>query len=320
MKIDNNIIQNLKSAKRVAIFAHKRPDGDCFGSASALKQALIKMGAVCDIYCDCVLPENYAFIKHISDINVSTCEDYDLGVAVDCSDLNRLGKYSSLFSKISTTIKIDHHKTQENFATYNHVELLGSTCEILFFLLTELGIEFDSDIACSLYAGLSSDTGCFMHNSTTSQTHYVASKLMEYDFNFDEANYYLFKRKTIGQIGLLKTALSHLRFLCNNTLAITFLTLRDFEEQNCTNLETFGIVDTCVNIDCAKIGVLISEERPGLYTCSFRSKGKVDVSKICETFGGGGHVNASGCNIFGTYNTVISKIEKAVKDYYARIS
>lgn len=319
MKISQDIINNLKSAKKVAIFAHKRPDGDCFGSASALKQALTQLGAVCDIYCDCVLPENYRFIKHIPDINKPVCDSYDLGVAVDCSDLNRLGKYASLFESINTTIKIDHHKTQENFATYNYVELLGSTCEILYFVLQQLSIKFDGDIACALYAGLSSDTGCFMHNSTTSQTHYVASKLMEYNFDFDEANYYLFKRKTIGQIGLLKSALAHMRFLCDNTLAITYLTSRDFNECNCTNLETFGIVDTCVNIDTVKIGVLISEERAGLYTCSFRSKGKVDVSKICETFGGGGHTNASGCNIFGTFNTVISKIEKAVKEYYARV-
>lgn len=320
MIISNQILQNLKSAKRVAIFAHKRPDGDCFGAASALKQALMKMGAVCDIYCDCVLPENYLFIKHIHDINNPQCDDYDLGVAVDCSDLNRLGKYASMFEKIPTTIKIDHHKTVENFATYNHVEPLGSTCEILYFVIEQLGVEMDADMACALYAGLSSDTGCFMHNSTTSQTHFVAAKLMEYKFNFDQANYFLFKRKTVGQVGLLKTALSHMRLLLDNTLAITYLTDRDFREYGCTNLETFGIVDTCVNIDCAKIGVLISQEREGLYTCSFRSKGNVDVSKICETFGGGGHVNASGCNIFGSFNTVIAKIERAVKEYYARLS
>lgn len=319
MKYNTKMLDILKNAKHVAIFAHKRPDGDCFGSASALKQALIQMGAVCDIYCDCVLPENYKFIKYIKDINKATCAEYDLAVAVDCSDLNRMGKYATLFSSIGLSIKIDHHKTQEDFATYNYVEPIGSTCEILYFMFTELGVKFDADIACALYAGLSSDTGCFMHNSTTSQTHYVASKLMEYNFNFDEANYYLFKRKTIGQVGLLKTALSHMRFLVDNTLAITYLTSKDFAEQNCTNLETFGIVDTCVNIDCAKIGVLISEERAGLYTCSFRSKGDVDVSKICETFGGGGHKNASGCNVFGSYNTVIAKIEKAVREYYAGI-
>ena len=320
MRFDKRLIEELKNRKKVAIFTHKRPDGDCFGAASALKQALTKLGAKCDIYCDGIINDNYLFIKHIDKVNEVTLNSYDLGVAVDCSDLNRLGKYATLFTSIDNTLKIDHHKTAEDFAKINHVEILGSTCEILYDLIKELGVELDADIATSLYAGVASDTGCFMHDSTTSNTHFVAGKLLEYGFDLDKANYLLFKRKTIGQINLLKTALSHLRFICDKKVAITYLTRKDFQEFGCANTETFGIVNTCVDIDIVDIGVLISEDKPGLYACSFRGKGKVDVSKICEEFGGGGHVRASGCNIFGTHNTVMSKIEKVINDYYARIS
>lgn len=320
MRFDKKIIEQLKNCKNVAIFTHKRPDGDCFGAASALKQALIKLGAKCDIYCDGIINDNYLFIKYVGEVNQTTLDSYDLGVAVDCSDLNRLGKYSSLFCTIDKTIKIDHHKTAEDFAKLNHVEILGSTCEILFDLIKELGVEFDTEIANSLYAGVASDTGCFMHDSTTTNTHLVAAELLKYGFDLDRANYLLFKRKTVGQINLLSRALSHIRFVCNNKVAITYLTRKDFQEFGCANTETFGIVNTCADIDTVDIGVLISEDKPGLYACSFRGKGRVDVSKICEEFGGGGHVRASGCNIFGTYKTVISKIEKVVGDYYARLS
>lgn len=320
MRFDNKIISNLKNAKKVAIFTHKRPDADCLGSASALKQVLAKLGAKCDIFCDGIINDNYLFMKHIDEVNNSTLNSYDLGVAVDCSDLNRLGKYSSLFSTIDETMKIDHHKTAEDFAKLNHVEIVGSTCEILYDLIKELGVEFDLDIAASLYAGVASDTGCFMHDSTTANTHFVAGELLKYGFDLDKVNYLLFKRKTIGQVNLLSRALSHMRFLCGNKVAITYLTRKDFQEFGCANTETFGIVNTCVDIDIVDIGVLVSEDKPGLYACSFRGKGKVDVSKICEEFGGGGHVRAAGCNIFGTYKTVISKIEKVIDEYYARIS
>ena len=320
MRFDKKILDELKSRKKVAIFTHVRPDADCFGSASALKQVLIKLGATCDIYCDGIVNDNYLFIKYIDEVNNPILESYDLGVAVDCSDLNRLGKYSSLFSSIESTIKIDHHKTNESFAKLNHVEFLGSTCEILYDLFKELGVEIDTEIANSLYAGVSADTGCFLHDSTTANTHFIAGELLKYNIDLDRANYLLFKRKTVGQVNLLKTALSHLRFICDGKVAITYLTRKDFKEFNCSNTETFGIVNTCVDIDTVDIGVLVSEDKPGLYACSFRGKGSVDVSKICETFGGGGHVRASGCNIFGTYNTVISKIEKVINDYYARLS
>ena len=92
----------------------------------------------------------------------------------------------------------------------------------------------------------------------------------------------------------------------------------DFEKTKTTKDETFGIVDYCINIDGVDIGILISEKSPGLYSCSFRGRDK-NVAVIAEYFGGGGHVLASGCNIFGGYKSVINKIEKAIKDNYDRI-
>ena len=320
MLIPNELLDLLKNSTNVAIFSHVRPDGDCLGSASALKSTLEKLGKNVDLYCDCILSENYSFIKHLDVLNKPNCLEYDLAVAVDCSDLARLGEYSDIFQKVKNTIKIDHHKTYADFANVNFVEHVGSTCEILYFVIKELGVEIDSDIACALYAGVSSDTGCFMHNNTTSNAHKIAGELLEVGFDLDKANYNLFKRRTVGQINLLKTALNNMRFIANNRVAISYLTLRDFKVNNTRNTETYGIVNTLVDIDSVDIGILISEDKPNLYTCSFRSKGNVDVSLICQEFGGGGHLNASGCNIFGGYNNVIDKIEKVINSYYARIS
>ena len=75
----------------------------------------------------------------------------------------------------------------------------------------------------------------------------------------------------------------------------------------------------CVNIDTVDIGILISEKSPNLYACSLRGKNK-DVSIIAKYFGGGGHKLASGCNIFGSYRAVISKLEKVINDNYDRLS
>ncbi len=320
MQIPSNVLNTILNSKNVAIYAHKRPDGDCLGSASALKGALLQLGKKVDLFCDGELSQNYLFIKHLNQVNKPSLAHYDLAIAVDCSDEGRLGAYAQTFLEMENSVKIDHHKTQVDFAKINYVKTVGSTCEILFYLIKQLGVKIDSDIACALYAGVSSDTGMFMHNSTTSQTHQIAAELMEIGFDLDTANYNLFKRKTLGQVGLLKKALYNMQIICESKVAISFLTLRDFKEMGCKNTETFGIVDTLVNIDSVQIGVLISEDKPGLYACSFRSKGKIDVSVICGAFGGGGHVNASGCNIFGGYRTAIEKIEKVINDYYARLS
>src|SRR3712207_2067386 len=42
------------------------------------------------------------------------------------------------------------------------------------------------------------------------------------------------------------------------------------------------------------------ETAPGTYRVSLRSKGDVNVARIAERFGGGGHRNAAGCTFRGT--------------------
>lgn len=309
MKVNNSVINTLKNSNHVAIFVHINPDGDCLGSASALKEALITLNKTADIYCDDeVVSGNYQFLKHIANINKPQHTNYDLAVAVDCSDLNRLGKRAELFKSISKTIKIDHHKTQDNFAQINIIEHVSSCCLILYYYLKELVGELNDNIACSLYAGIASDTGSFLHSNTTYLEHEIAGELLKFNFDLEQLNYMLFKRRSLEQIMLLKIAYSNIKFFSDNKIAMIYLTKKDFTNTNTKRNDTAGFTDIVANIEGVQVGVTISEERKGLFSCSFRSKGTLDVSEVAEKFGGGGHERAAGCNIFGHLNTVIKKI------------
>ena len=79
---------------------------------------------------------------------------------------------------------------------------------------------------------------------------------------------------------------------------------------------TEGFVDYAVNCAPAYVGVSILEaaDKQNVYKISFRSKGKVDVCELCESFGGGGHTRAAGCVICGRYEDVLDKVVKAVTD------
>ncbi len=320
MEITNELISKIKNAKKVAIFIHIRPDGDCIGAGCSMKLVLAKLGAQADIYCDGIVNNNYHFIKGASDISNPTLDSYDTAIAVDCSDLGRLGKYQDLFNSIPNSVNIDHHKTNTNFAQVNLVNSdSASACEILYAVYKALDVTFDADIAQALYSGVATDTGCFMHSNVTNLTHLIAGDLMNYNFDVGNANYYLFKKKSLGQIQLQQIALNNLRLYFQNKLSVTYLTRNDFAQTRCNNNETFGIVDICVNIDGVEIGALISEDKPGICAVSIRSKGNLDVSKLAEYFGGGGHKNAAGCNIFGNAKTACNKLAKAVSDVYAGI-
>ena len=308
MEINKNIVNNLLNCERVAIFIHTNPDGDCLGSASALKQALVSLNKTVDIFSDSLIPENYNFIKYATEIkHDDNVDGYDLHVAVDCSEIKRIGKYSKFFNKIDNTICIDHHKTRVDFAKITHNEIVSSTALIIYYYIKEIA-KMDKDIACALYAGISSDTGCFMHSNTTSLEHEISADLINYGFDLYNANENLFKYTTMGKFELNKRALMSAEFFANGKVGIFKLTQKDMTEANADESDTTGLVNQITNVNTCEIGIIIYEKEKGLFRCSLRSKGRVDVANIAEQFGGGGHANAAGCNIFGGLKTAVNKI------------
>ena len=66
--------------------------------------------------------------------------------------------------------------------------------------------------------------------------------------------------------------------------------------------------------------VYMREVQPGAYRVSLRSKGDLNVARIAEKFGGGGHKNASGCRVTGDWdereNELVSTLIEAVEKYF----
>ena len=308
MEINKNIVDILKNSERVAIFVHINPDGDCLGSASALKEALVSLNKQVDIFSDSVIAENYLFIKHLNEVKYEDkVSGYDLLVAVDCSDSKRLGKYAKYFVNHDNTIVLDHHKTSEKYAKLSHVELVSSAALIIYYYVKEL-TAINVDMAEALYAGISSDTGCFVHSNTTSEEHEVCAKLIDYGFDLNNANVLLFKYTPLSKFELTKRAYMNAEFFADGKIGMFKFTKKDLAETGADISDTTGLVNQITNVNGCEIGIMLYEQENGLFRCSFRSNGKIDVSTIAEQFGGGGHMFASGCNVFGCLNTAKKKI------------
>lgn len=311
---DNKIFDYLNSSETISIFTHIRPDGDCLGSALALGIALENEGKKVDYFCPSIINESFMFLPNIKRFNKQKYKHYDLAIAVDCSDLNRLSQTADIFNGANKTIKIDHHVSNDNFAELNYVYQLPSTCEIVYDLLNQMKLPITKDIATALYSGVSSDTGCFMHSNTTNYTHKVASELIDLGADFNTANFWLFKFKTLGQIELIKCAYNNMCFLENNKIVLVYVKIKDLEKCNLTNLDSYILVNNFVGIKGVDLTVVLTEDTPNFYFVSFRGNDNIRCDKIAETFGGGGHINASGCKIRGTIQTIKNKIIKAYKD------
>ena len=77
------------------------------------------------------------------------------------------------------------------------------------------------------------------------------------------------------------------------------------------NLESLMII-ICDSIETSKSNLGLRKHAENTFKVSMRSRGKIDVSKICSEFGGGGHRNASGCMVSGFFEDVVDKIVRAV--------
>ena len=310
----NEIAKKILSFESVLIFSHNRPDGDTLGSAFAVKLALEKIGKRVCITCASPIPEKYSIFKESKSVKLpqEVQESYSCHLAVDCSTENMIGDAYGLFIKNKNTFNIDHHDSNTKYASYNFVEDKASCCEIIYDFIKAVGVEIDEDIANSVLLGTVTDTGNFMHSNTTENTLAVASELVGKGANLHAISYAMFKNQKIERAKLYANTINNIRFFEDGKIAIISIFKSDFEKFYATQDMTEGFIDFPLSIEGVEVAVSIMESKQNCYKVSFRSKGKINVNEVASSFGGGGHVLASGCVVCGFYEDVKEKIIRAI--------
>lgn len=306
------LTDSIKDAKNILIVGHVRPDGDCLGAGLALRRLAKNTGVNADLVYDSDLPDHYSFMPNFDCINKITSDKYDLLIVVDCGDEIRMGKYGKLLKKIKS-IQFDHHVTNVGYAQINYVyPEKSSTCEILADMLLPEGL-VDQVMADCLYTGLSTDTGHFMHNNVTSNVFQTAAKLIECGAKAYDVNTNLYRAQTTQKTKLIGKAIDSMRFYRNDSICVISIRPDDLSQTGCGIADTEGLIDYAMAIKSVKVAVCMTEQSDKKFKVSFRSKG-YNVAECAAVFGGGGHVQAAGCVIFGFYEDVLSKIIKSITD------
>jgi len=312
------ITDHIKKGFTIAIIAHIRPDGDAFGSAFCIRELCNIQGATGYILCDgAEMPEHYSFIKDYESVNTAPKDiKYDLCIAVDCADPARMGKYKVLIETLPT-INIDHHKTNPKFGTVDYIfPQACSTCEIVFDLLKDAGVEITKTMAEYLYIGLSTDTGNFCHSNTTSKVHRIAAELIDRGVYVTPINTALYKSNTLNNTRLKAKAIANLILFEDGKIAFTGVQIHDLKECGCKLNDTEGLIDIPNNLKGVEAAICIAEQKQNVYKVSFRSRDTVDVSLAAGVFGGGGHARAAGCMTTGKFEIVMDKVVSAVKQQF----
>ncbi|MCD8308546.1 MAG: bifunctional oligoribonuclease/PAP phosphatase NrnA [Clostridia bacterium] len=311
------VAEKLKNATTAAIFCHVRPDGDALGSGMALCLAMRAAGKKAYFVCEEKVPEKFLFLPALKKVCTGMPDaDFDILISVDCAEESRMGAFAQEYARFKgVTVNIDHHISNTNYGMYNCVKERTATCEILPEILKEAGFEINKEIADLLMLGLVTDSGCFAHKDVTENTFLVAAELAKAGADVSIVNYNMYARQKKSRALLYARAMNSLRFALSDAFALVCVTAEDLSQTGADQSMTEGFADFPLSIDGVEVAAALMEVKHGQFKISLRSKGTVNVNKVASVFGGGGHILASGCMIFGEYEEVVERLTYAVYQY-----
>lgn len=300
--IMNNILDIIKESNTIGITFHTSPDGDSIGSSLGLLQGIRKLNKDIYIISKEDIPETFKFLPRSEEINKSLSEvkqGTDCVIVLDCGNFERVNAHIDLNNKNYTLINIDHHMSNELYGDLNFVDTNASCmAEIVYQMLRSLGVTVDEEMASCLYTSILTDTGSFRHSNTTSITHSIAGDLINTGIDFSSIHRKVFDNKEFNRFKLYGLVFNKMQ-LVNEKICVMEVTKEMFQELNIDpNIDTSDVVSFGNSIDTVEVTVLL-KEKDGEVKVSLRSKSKVDVRKVAECLGGGGHIRAAGASIKG---------------------
>lgn len=312
-------IEIVKSSKTIYLCSHVQPDGDNIGSLLALGMAIKKLNKDVNIIKVDEIPKDFLFLPNIDMIKEqNTLGTIDLFISLDNGDIERLGIGKELALRAKKIINIDHHITNDNFGDINIVvPSAAATGEIIYRFINEMGVEIDKDIATCIYVAISTDTGSFMYDSTTSITHLIAADLINKGIDLNEIIVNIYQSRSLSRTKLHITALNTLELLCEGKVAVVSVSRKMLEECNSNMEDAEGIVSYIRDIEGVEIACILKEVEDEEIKISLRSKSKINVAEICSKYNGGGHKRAAGCtinkNIYDAKETILKEIYNYIR-------
>lgn len=307
----NEVFQKIKktieSSKTTLVSAHEDPDGDTIGSMIALSLLLRNLGLQVTMYSPDPIPHIYAFLPNIDEVKreIKSGSHFDLGIAVDAGDIKRVRIPIDKISR--TVINIDHHPDNTMFGHINYVERVSSVAEQIYKLCGFLGIKIDRDMAECLYAAMITDTGNFRYENTTVETFKIAADLLKAGADPNKIAINIYDTKSISSLRILAEALRKIDSTPDGRIVWAEVTKEMMKGTSASSEDLTGIVDHLRSVKGAEVAILFREEEKRVKV-NFRSKEKINVSKIAKSLGGGGHIRAAGCVIAGKLHDVKKKV------------
>ncbi|GIV21044.1 MAG: phosphoesterase RecJ-like protein [Armatimonadota bacterium] len=310
--------QVLQEAKNVVLACHLNPDGDTLGCALALQSALEGLGKrVLTLSSDGV-PEIYRFLPGSEKVLSSTEQrGFDVAVVCDTGMPERIGKAKDAVFSARIIVDIDHHVTEGAFGDIRIQQpKAAATAEIVYRLLKAMNVPMTPAIATCLLTGIITDTGLYRYMNVSPATFRLSATLMEAGASPSQIAEEVFERRSFPSVRLLGRALEHIRQEEEGRLVWSYLSYEDFTELGATDEDTEGIITQLRAVRDSVVLALLREVKPGRVRVSVRSRDeRIDMSRMAEKFGGGGHRMAAGFWVEGSIDEAKEKVIEALREW-----
>ncbi|MEZ4873192.1 MAG: DHHA1 domain-containing protein [Bdellovibrionales bacterium] len=221
-----------------------------------------------------------------------------------------------LVDNCNEVLFVDHHPvlTQGPLPTagsYINTDA-ASTGEVAFYIIQELGLQLDSDVARALYTSISFDTQLFRYVKARPNSHIVAAELLKYEDHPEIIHKEIFSTYTVGKMKFLSEALGDIEYFHDERVAVLHIRDGQLKQYHLEIDDSRDVIDMIMNITTVEAAALFREDAPGEFKISLRSKGIAEVLSIAETFGGGGHRFAAGAPTHGNYQQIKQKVVELI--------
>ncbi|MFM8395758.1 MAG: DHH family phosphoesterase [Acidobacteriota bacterium] len=311
------VIELIEKYDRFAITSHIRPDGDSLGSSLALCWILKGLGKNAEVIMRDQVPHAYLRLPGSQEVRVvdDIDREYDAVFVIECSDVTRPG-IPSLADQF--VVNIDHHSTTVLFGNLNWIDATAAAVgEMIYNLAKAIGARITPEIAGCVYAALLTDTGSFHFSNTTERTFKIASDLVRNGAQPAKLSQAIFYNYPFAKIQLVGSVLSTLERDESGRIAWIRMTREAMESSGASEEDSDNIINYPLTIGDVEAVAFFRELPNSTYRVSLRSKNRVNVARVAEEFGGGGHTNAAGFTIQADFNQlsreVIDKLREAVE-------
>ncbi len=308
----------VDKSQQFLILTHVRPDGDAYGCSLALAHSLKQLNKKVTLWNEDGMVDRYRFLPGSEWITSGPPPTglFDVRIAVDNANMDRFGKISLKPDPRSPIVNIDHHASNPGYGDLAYIEPHRASCgEVIFDLLKASHMPITTEAAKCLFVAISTDTGSFQYPAVTPATFRIAAELLECGIDLGELSRLTYESNPPRRLLLLREILQSAKFDSENRIGYFWIDSSSYKRSGAKPEDSEGMIDHIRSIRSVLVAVLFEEiQEEGTIRISLRSKDRqVNVNRIAQQFGGGGHAAAAGARIKGKRNEIELQVLNAIR-------